>query len=103
MSGSLWFLAQNLLSASQAAKRQKFNPRPLGSVMPGSVTEQVLDCLKEHAPRFLTRAQIVGLTQAPPKSVDWALHVLKRNGAISERCSNDPRSSRYLTYTWRQT
>lgn len=98
MSGSLWFLAQNLLAASQTAKRQHFNPRPPGSIVIGSVTEQVLNCLKIHAPRYLTRAQIVGLTQAPPKSVDWALHVLRKNSEIEERTGSDPRSSRYLTY-----
>lgn len=98
MSGSLWFLAQNLLSASQAAKKAHHNPRPPGSIVAGSVTELVLDCLKAHAPRYLTRAQLVGLTQAPPKSVDWALHVLRKNGEVEERVSNDPRSSRYLTY-----
>ena len=72
-----------------------------GEIKPGSSSDQVLNLLKAEHPKFLTRAQMVRLLSATPKSIDWSLNYLQRIGKIRGYSALDKRSPLYKQYQYR--
>lgn len=76
----------------------RHNPRPMGLMVPGSVTHAVKEWLDaKHHNAWWTKRQIVVGTERHEKTVDWALIYLRSIGEIE--CAQDAqRNSRYLRY-----
>lgn len=97
MSGTRWITSQ-ILSIKRTAEPSRFNPRPLGVMLPGSTTDAVKAWLDDRPPNgWWTKRQIEIGTGRSCKAIDWALIYLRSIHAIE--CSrDDSRNARYLRY-----
>ncbi len=75
------------------------NPRPLGAIQPGSVSDAVLKHLRQHPKRWHRTAEIVRAVGRSQKTVSWALHYLRTLGHIEATpCGGPSTPCRYLRY-----
>jgi hypothetical protein len=75
------------------------NPRPLGAIQPGSVSDAVLKHLRQHPKRWHRTAEIVRAVGRSQKTVSWALHYLRTLGHIEATpCGGPSIPCRYLRY-----
>lgn len=88
MSADHWGRMARLLAERTAGKvrpegRQTFNPKPLGSMLPGGVTAHVLELLSARPGTRYTLDRIARCIDRSPKSVSWALCVLRSRDLIA--------------------
>lgn len=100
MSATVQRLPTMFEQLSSMARKQalvaRFNPRPAGRIIPGSTTDLVLQCLREHG-GFMTHAQIILKVERDRGAVAWALLFLKQQGMIRS-VSDGSRNPRYCRY-----
>lgn len=106
---SMEWIAKQLEAAADAASVAeppqnliRFNPKPPGSIQPGSATEAVMAFLNRHPGIFFTHAQILRATGRTTKAVAWALIFLREMGVI-EVAPDLSRNSRFLRYRLAKT
>lgn len=75
-------MTTQLAEQRPSVDRPRFNPRPPGSIQPGSATEVVLIQLRRNPDRWCSKLSIVWHTGRTGKSVDWALLFLRKLGLI---------------------
>lgn len=90
-------LVGQIVNLVPPAKPLRYNPKPRGSILPGSTTEAVLEYLTSYPNVFRQRWQIVYAVKRNHKAVDWALIFLKQNGYI-HAVPDEIRNPRYQRY-----
>jgi hypothetical protein len=75
----------------------RFNPRPPGQIQDGSGTHAILEYMRTHPDKWMTRNQIIIGTGRSGKSVDWGISFLVQQKLIRrvQDGSRNPRWNRY--------
>lgn len=103
---SLAWTARQLRALQEQAQAGKpprhYNPKPLGSVLPGSKTALALRVLREQAGNdtggWVVYGDLLALMGRPDgRSIHWALDLLIRRGHIDVRVHNKRRFSYRIT------
>lgn len=87
----------NTAVADPAANMHRFNPKPPGSIQPGSATEALIGFMSRHPNTFFTHAELLRATGRTTKAMAWALIFLRELGAI-EVAPDESRNPRFLRY-----
>ncbi len=96
-----WMLRQLAQASStitaQNVKRRAFNPKPPGSIHPGSATSRLLSAMAAEPTRWWNFRELSAAAAGGSRHLSWALILLKRRGHI-EAANNDVRNPRYTMY-----
>lgn len=93
------FLGQ-LTDHKTETARAGFNPRPPGVLQAGSATRAVLAFLRERPGVYFSCNQLLLAVARSPKSVDWALRMLRSLDCVEVR-RDESRNPRYFRYCFK--